>query len=67
MCFAALDNERLPIRYNNLARGKDEWKDYVVDYLMNLDLNTVDTIVLMYDASDYLIGRIKETPDNLSN
>ena len=67
MCFAALDNERLPIRYNNLARGKDEWKDYVVDYLLDLDLNTVDTIVLMYDASDYLIGRIKETPDNLSN
>ena len=67
MCFAALDNERLPIRYNNLARGKDEWKDYVVDYLLDLDLNTVDTIVLMYDASDYLIGRMKETPDNLSN
>lgn len=67
MCFAALDNERMQTRYDNLARGQDELRDYVVDYLIDIDLNTVDTIVLMYDASDYLIGRIKETTDNLSN
>lgn len=68
MCFAALeDKERLIQDYDNLARGTSEIGDYVVDYLCDIDLNTVDSIVLMYDASDYLIGRIKETPENVSN
>lgn len=68
MCFAALENKELLIEdYNTLARGTSEIGDDVVDYLCDLDLNTVDSIVLMYDASDYLIGRIKETPDNVSN
>ncbi len=68
MCFASLeDKEQLIQGYNNLGRGTSEIGDYVVDYLCNIDLNTVDSIVLMYDASDYLIGRIKETPENVSN
>lgn len=68
MCFATLDDKELLIRdYNNIARGTSEIGDEVVDYLCEIDLNTVDTIVLMYDASDYLIGRIKETPENVAN
>ena len=57
----------LMTRYDTLTRGKSEIGDEVIDYLYDIDLNTVDTIVLMYDAADYLIGRIKETPDNVSN
>ncbi len=68
MCFASLeDKERLIQDYNSLARGTSEIGDYVVDYLCDIDLNTVDSIVLMYDATDYLNGRIKETPENVSN
>lgn len=67
MCFATLDYERLRNDYNQLARGKSQIGDYVVDYLTDVDMNTIDTIVLMYDASDYLLGRIKETPENGSN
>ena len=68
MCFASLeDKEQLIKDYNNTARGTSAIGDDVVDYLCKLDLNTIDTIVLMYDASDYLIGRIKETPENVSN
>ena len=53
--------------YNELTRGKSEIGDAVIDYLYDIDLNTVDSIVLMYDATDYLNGRIKETPENVSN
>ena len=53
--------------YDKIARGTSEIGDEVVDYLFDLDLNTVDSIVLMYDASDYLAGRIKETSENVSN
>ena len=68
ICMAALDDvEQLHINFNNSARGTSEVGDQVVDYLWELDFNTADTIVLMYDASDYLMGRIKETPDDLSN
>ena len=68
MCFAALkDNDRLIQDYNDIAKGSSQIGDEVVDYLQKLDLDTVDSIVLMYDASDYLIGRIKETPENVSN
>lgn len=68
MCFATLkDLKQMHTDYDTIARGQSEIGDYVVDYLINLDLNTVDTIVLMYDASDYLNGALKETPDNLSN
>lgn len=67
-CFAALkDFDLLYSEYDTLARGTSEIGDTVVDYLIDLDLNTVDTIVLMYDATDYLIGHIKETPDEISN
>ena len=68
MCFAALEDTELLLNdYNKLARGTSQIGDEVIDYLCETDLNTVDTIVLMYDASDYLIGRIKETPENVSN
>lgn len=68
MCFAALDDTELLMNdYNTIARGTSEIGDQVVDYLSEIDLNTVDSIVLMYDASDYLIGRIKETPENVAN
>ena len=68
ICFAALEDKELLINdYNSLARGTSETGDKVVDYLCDIDLNTVDSIVLMYDAADYLIGRIKETPENVSN
>ena len=68
MCFAALDDTELLMRdYNAIARGTSEIGDSVVDYLCDVDLNTVDSIVLMYDATDYLNGRIKETPENVSN
>lgn len=67
-CFAVLeDKERLISDYNQLAKGQSEIGDEVVDYLCDLDLNTVDTVVLMYDAADYLIGRIKETPEQVDN
>lgn len=68
MCFATLEDKELLISdFNNLARGTSEIGDEVVDYLCEIDMNSVDTIVLMYDASDYLIGHIKETPENVSN
>lgn len=68
MLFAIMkDWDDLYTDYDTVTRGTSEIGDYVVDYLRELDLNTIDTIVLMYDASDYLIGRIKETPENLSN
>mgnify|MGYP003514170118 CR=1 FL=1 len=65
--IATLKSEKVYTKYNNLARGTSEIGDEVVDYLYALDMNTVDTIVLMYDATDYLEGRIKETSDNLTN
>lgn len=68
MCFAALEDIDLLVSdYDKIARGTSEIGDEVVDYLCDIDLNTVDSIVLMYDASDYLIGRIKETPENVAN
>ena len=68
MCFASLEDKELLINdYDRIARGTSEIGDNVVDYLCEIDLNTVDSIVLMYDASDYLIGRIKETPENVAN
>ena len=70
MCFASLDDNivnEMRSNYDNLSRGVSEIGDNVVDYLCDLDLNTVDTIVLMYDATDYLNGRLKETSDNISN
>ena len=67
--FATFDdtNGLLMQNYNQLTRGKSDIGDDVIDYLYDIDLNTVDSIVLMYDAADYLIGRIKETPENVSN
>ena len=68
ICFAALeDTERLVSDFNSTARGTSEIGDEVIDYLCDTDLNTIDSIVLMYDAADYLNGRIKETPENVSN
>ena len=68
MCFATLeDKDALLGGYNLVGRGTSEIGDEIVDYLCKVDLNTIDTIVLMYDASDYLIGRTKETPENVSN
>lgn len=67
MCMATLKDEIMLSDYDEIARGTSEIGDEVVDYLYNLDMNTVDTIVLMYDAADYLNGRIKETPENTSN
>lgn len=67
-CFAVLeDKDQLISDYDRLARGQSEIGDTVVDYLCDVDLNTVDSVVLMYDAADYLIGRIKETPEQVDN
>lgn len=67
MCMATLKDDIMRSDYDKIARGTSEIGDEVVDYLFDLDLNTVDSIVLMYDASDYLAGRIKETSENVSN
>lgn len=68
MCMGILkDDMTLRDYYNENVRGISEVGDEVVDYLFELDMETVDTIVLMYDAADYLDGRIKETPANTSN
>ena len=65
--FATLKQEKVYNNYNRFARGTSDIGDQVVDYLYELDMNTIDTVVLMYDAADYLDGRIKETSDNLTN
>ncbi len=65
--FATIKDETLYDAYNQLSRGKSEIGDEVVDYLWKLDMNTIDTVVLMYDGTDYLKGHIKETPENVSN
>ena len=67
MCMALLKDSAVLNDYNNVARGFSDIGDDVVDYLYDLDMNTVDTIVVMYDAADYLAGKPKETPDNLTN
>lgn len=67
MCMALLKDDTLQADYDQVARSNSEIGDYVVDYLCKLDMDTVDSIVLMYDAADYLKGHIKETPDNLTN
>ena len=68
MCMAILkDDIGLRDYYNENVRGISDVADEVVDCLFELDMETVDTIVLMYDAADYLDGRIKETPENTSN
>lgn len=65
--FAALKDPEVYENFNKFGRGTSQIGDDVVDYLYELDMNTVDTIVVMYDAADYLDGRIKETPENLTN
>ncbi len=66
-CFATLKDKQVYTNYNNRGRGTSEIGDQVVDYLYELDMNTVDTIVVMYDAADYLDGRSKEDSSNLTN
>ncbi len=39
----------------------------VFDTLMNLDLNTVDVIALMYDATDYFLGHQMYSDDNATD
>lgn len=67
MCMGLTKDQVLLKNYNTSVRGFSDIGDRVIDYLYEVDMNTVDTIVLMYDASDYLDGRPKETSDNVSN
>lgn len=67
MCMGLTKDPVLLENYNASVRGFSDIGDSVVDYLYKVDMNTIDTIVLMYDASDYLAGRPKETADNLLN
>lgn len=67
MCMAILKDNIMYDDYGQIARGTSEIGDDVIDYLFDLDMESVDSIVLMYDAADYLDGRIKETPENISN
>lgn len=39
----------------------------VYDTLMNLDLNTVDVVVIMYDATDYLLGHEMYSDQNATD
>ena len=67
MCFATFEDKAPLLKAFEFATGASEIGNSVVDYLCKIDLNTVDSIVLMYDAADYLDGRLKETPEDLSN
>ncbi len=45
--------------YENLEKieNYDPLWDETIDLMRSIDFNTVDTIVIMYDATDYLLGR----------
>lgn len=45
--------------YENLDKidNYDPLWDETIDLMRSIDFNTVDTIVIMYDATDYLLGR----------
>lgn len=65
--MAALKNADVYANYNEICRGISEVGDDVVDTLYKLDLNTIDSVVLMYDASDFLDGMPKENEENSSD
>lgn len=53
--------------YKKFVYGTNEIGDSVYSYLMDVDMNTVDSIVLMYDAADYLDGRGSQNTENLAD
>lgn len=48
----------------NLGEDLPPEADYVFETLSTLDLNTVDVVTIMYDASDYLLGHAMYSDDN---
>lgn len=65
--FASLKDSNVYKNYNQDCRGTSEIGDEIVDYLYKLDMDTVDTIVLMYDAYDFLEKMPKENEENSSD
>ena len=49
------------------TKFEDSTYDYSAEALQNLDLKTVDTLVIFYDAQDYISLRIGLNPDNDSD
>ncbi len=57
--------------FSQMAQAAKSFNDYCYDshteVLQNLDMNTVDTLVIFYDAQDYISLRIGMNPDNDSD
>jgi hypothetical protein len=57
--------------FTQMAQAAKSFNDYCYDshteVLQNLDMNTVDTLVIFYDAQDYISLRIGMNPDNDSD
>lgn len=65
--IATSKNKDFYSNYEKYAKGTNEIGDNVYEYLMDVDLDTVDSVVLMYDAADYLNGRGCQNPDYLTD
>lgn len=66
--LAILDDKDLDRHYENAAEILGEERppeaDYVFETFSNIDLNTIDVVTFMYDASDYLMGHPMYSDEN---
>lgn len=64
LAVSGVNNHMYSEAARELGSGLPQEAEYVRDTLLQLDLNTVDIITIMYDATDYLMGHDMYNDDN---